>query len=322
MLVTQEVAEVEKKEVRLNKWLMTALVVLAVHVGLVVVTLLVSVIVSAQHEPEIIATVIAPVQEEKESIQKKEVKKQAEQAVAQVSAPPIAELLRANTTAMVTAPKMMTMPDTPIGLGEGNLSVGFSKSGGSMGRGAVFFGAKVQGRLGVVFDVSGSMHEYVPLVVDEINAKFRTAMVVCVNSAVMKETSGDPQAVRYLDANNQNSRKPLLFTDVARKMDEDLAGLPNCYFIHTDDNTLGAGVEWLMNENVNNIFIFSDFQDSYDGKYIEALTANAVQGKAKIHLHVLDELGAFNMGREPYIQGLARKSGGVYAVGELLKRAR
>ncbi|MFT5465213.1 MAG: hypothetical protein ACI8UO_000300 [Verrucomicrobiales bacterium] len=321
MLVTTEAKEIEKKKGRMNKGMVALLAAFAIHLLVGGTALFVPLFSSQKHEPKIIAHVIAPPAEAKKSVEKEEVKKQAQKA-AQVSAPPIAQLLRANANAMVAAPKMMAVPDTPIGLGEGNLSVGFSSNGGSsMGRGAVFFGTKVQGKLGVVFDVSGSMHQYVPLVVEEINSKFRTAMVICVNSSAMKETTGDPQVVPYLDATPQTAAKPGLFTDDARKMDSDLAALPNCYFINKKDNTLGAGIEFLVGENVTNIFVFSDFQDSYDGKWIEGLTSKASGARAKVHLHLLKELASFYKTREPFLQGLSQKTGGVYAVGELLKRA-
>lgn len=321
MLVTTEAKEIEKKKGRMNKTMVALLVAFAIHVLVGSGALLVPMFASLKQEPEIVAHVIAPSPEQKKSVEKEEVKKMAQQA-SQVAAPPPVDMLRANANAVITAPKMMAMPDAPIGLGVGELNVGFSSSGGSsMGRGAVFFGAKVQGKLGVVFDVSGSMHEFVPLVVDEINAKFRTAMVVCVNSSVMKETSGNPEVVPYLDATPATASKPGLFTDDARKMDADLAALPNCYFIKKEDNTLGAGIEFLLKENVGNIFVFSDFQDSYDGEWIQALSTKASGARAKVHLQVLKEFASFYKAREPFLQNLSQRTGGVYAVGELLKRA-
>lgn len=322
MLVTQEAEEVEKQGGQLNKRMIAVLCALAVHVVGGAGALFYSMMSDTRHEPEIFAHVIAPQAEQKKQIEKKEVKKQAEQAVSQAAPPPIAQLLRANTSAMTSAPTLMAIPDSPIGLGEGNLAVGFGgRAGGGMGKGAVFFGTNVQGRLGVVFDVSGSMHEYVPIVVDEINAKFRTALVVCVNSSALSVAMGEPKVVPYLDGDSTNTLKPLLFTDVAKQMDRDLAGLPNCFFIHKDGNTLGHGVEYLISEGITNVFVFSDFHDAYNGAYIEKLTETAAKSKVKVHLQVLDELGIFNMGREPYLQGLAAKTGGVYAVGALLDRA-
>ncbi len=267
-------------------------------------------------KPEIIAQ-IAPVSDTPEKkIQKQTVKKQAQQVAA--AAPPMTKMLRSSSFAMTAVPEFKELDNMPIGLGQGNLGVGFGNSA-KMGKGAMFFGQKVAGNMGVVFDVSGSMHSYVPIVVDEIKRVFRTANVVCVNSSIFEYVNETPNAVKYADADSSNARLPFLGSAEAKKMDQDLRTLPNCWFIDKGADSLGAGVEYLMDKNVKTIFVFSDFQDMLIGAYVEKLAAKARAKGAKVNLHVLDKLSRANY--EPFLRKLSNDSGGEFAEGELLRRA-
>lgn len=267
-------------------------------------------------KPEIVAQ-IAPVSDVKEKkIKKQTVKKQAQQVSA--AAPPMTKMLRSASLAMTAVPEFKELDNMPIGLGQGNLGVGFGNSA-RMGKGAMFFGQKVAGNMGVVFDVSGSMHSYVPIVVDEIKRVFRTAHVVCVNSSIFEYVQGSPTAVRYRDADDSNSRLPFLGSAEAKKMHQDLQTLPNCWFIEKKSDSLGAGVQFLMDKNVKTVFVFSDFQDMLIGAYVEKLTAQARGKGTKVNLHVLDRLNRSSY--EPFLTKLAGQTGGLYAEGELLRRA-
>ncbi len=268
-----------------------------------------------EKKPEIVAQ-IAPVKEMQEKkIQKQTVKKHADQVSA--AAPPMTKMLRSASLATTAVPDFQEV-DMQIGLGQGNLGVGFGSST-RLGKGAMFFGQKVAGNMGVVFDVSGSMHSYVPIVVDEIKRVFRTAHVVCVNSSIFEYVQGSPTAVRYRDADSSNSDLPALFSSEAKKMDQDLKTLPNCWFINRRADTLGAGVQYLMEKNVKTIFVFSDYQDMLIGAYVEKLTADARGKGTKVNIHVLDRLS--NSNYKSFLTKLASTTGGMYAEGELLKRA-
>ena len=318
MLVTQDASPTEREGPATRT--IAIFITVGVHLLLIVFAAIYSLTANKDLNPKIIASVQGPPPEKQQKIEKRTVKKRAEQVA---TAAPMTKMLRTDNLAKVAIPKMADLTDSPIGLGEGNLGVGFGRaSTKNMGSGAMFFGQKVTGNLGVVFDVSGSMHEYVPVVVSEIQRNFRNAMVVCVNSSMMTFAMGDPAAVPYKDADGTNSRIPFLGSDVAKEMDRDLKSLPNCWFMDKNRNTLGHGIEYLMEQNIRTIFVFSDFHDTYHGQYIEQLTAEVKSESVQINLHVLAPLGGFNRGREPFLMELAKGSGGRYAVGELLSRVK
>ena len=112
----------------------------------------------------------------------------------------------------------------------------------------------------------------------------------------------------------------LIFVGVSRNAHFELLSLPNCWFIHRDYNSIGEGIQFLMDEQVTTIFVFSDFQDTINREYVDTLRARAKEDKYRITLHVLEEVRDKN--GEPSLQMLAKESRGLYAVGELLKRAR
>ena len=311
-----------KKQFHWTPRVIAIVVTLALHLFAGIGMLFQVVRTKKEKKPEIVAQIIGPVEEEQKKSEKKSVKKQAQQVSA--SAPPMTKLLRSNSIAMTAVPQMTELTTGPIGLGQGNLSLaGFgSTKSKSLGSGAMFFGSKVSGKLGVVFDVSGSMHPYVPVVCSEIKQKFRDSLVVCVNSSEFSHAQGKPTAVKYKDASESTVNMPYLMSDNAKKMHEDLLRLPNCWFSVHDQDTLGHGVEFLMDRGINTVFVFSDFQDLYHGYYIENLTARAQADGVKVNLQVLQDFPSYNRGRVPFLEALAKKSGGRYAVGELLDRVR
>jgi len=293
------------------------LVTVGIHMALGILATLSTVLPKPDDRPELVARIEAPEAEAARQVEKRTVKKQLDQVVA--AAPPMDRLLRSNQIALTAVPDMTRLTDTPVGLGQGNLGVGFGASQTrNLGRGAMFFGQQVTGNLGVVFDVSPSMHPYVSLVVDEIMKNFRNAMVICVNSANLIDETTPITAVPYDGATNQTASIPYLGSEEARRMHEDLLTLPNCWYISKDVTSLGAAVQHLLTEGISTVFIFSDFADTIVPGYLESLGKRAAQEKSKINLQVLQEPRSY----EPALQELARQTGGRYAKGELLARAK
>jgi hypothetical protein len=292
------------------------LVTVGIHLGLGILAALSTVLPRPEDKPELLARIEAPETDEVRQVEKRTVKKHVDQVVA--AAPPMNRLLRSNQIALTAVPDMTRLTDTPVGLGQGNLGVGFGAAQTrNLGRGAMFFGQQVTGNLGVVFDVSPSMHPYVSLVVDEIMRNFRNAMVICVNSANLIDETTPITAVPYDGATNQTASVPYLGSEEARRMHEDLLTLPNCWYIAKDVTSLGAAVEHLIGEGIATVFVFSDFQDTVVPTYLEELERIASRAGAKVNLQVLQEPRSY----EPALQELARKTGGRYAKGELLARA-
>jgi len=296
-------------------------------VAAIVLHLIIGLVLSVQslqknqrNKPEIIAELLGPTEDDRPKIQKQSIKRQIEEVAA--AAPTMTEVLRTDVAAVTAIPEMNNLMDTPLGLGQGNLGVGFGRSDNRMGSGAMFFGQQVRGRLGVVFDVSASMTEYIPIIVAEIQKNFRDASVICVNSSQMTFALGEGDVVPYKDATSSNVMMPYLADKVAQKMHRDLLSLPNCCFMEKRKTSLSYAIEYLMRDEIPVIFVFSDFHDQYHEEYIRQLTAAVQAENVTVHLQVLAPLRDFQKGREPLLQALAEAGGGKYVVGELLKRRR
>lgn len=272
-------------------------------------------------KPQIIAEVLGPSEDQRPKIEKQSIQRQVQEVAA--AAPRMTEVLRTNAAAVTAIPKMTSLTDSPIGLGEGNLGVGFGRQkNAKLGSGAMFFGQQIRGRLGVVFDVSASMTEYIPIVVREIQKNFREATVICVNSSSLTFALGEAEVIPYRDANDKNVRMPYIKDAVSTKMHKDLLSLPNCWFIEKEKNSLSYAIEYLINDDIPVIFVFSDFHDSYNEQYLKKLTAVVQAKSVAVNLQVLAPLSDFRLSREPFLQELATAGKGRYVVGELLKRSR
>lgn len=119
-----------------------------VHVGLAVMFAFVLVSLDKDAAPQIVAKV-APVNTKTEpKMEKKTVMKQVKQTSA---ASPIAKMIRAHTTAKISAPEVTKVSDGPLGLGEGDFGAGFGNGsgggGGGMGSGIPLFGSRGGGSL-------------------------------------------------------------------------------------------------------------------------------------------------------------------------------
>lgn len=271
----------------------------------------------APARPELVAEAPGPDREQQTKLKKEQLHRQVDQVLAQ--APPMTQVVRSEALAPTAVPEMRELLPGPVGLGEADQGLGFGAGAfTNMGRGAVFFGQKVTGRMGVVFDVSLSMQEFLPLVIDEITRVFRQATVVCCSFAPLVPPDGKPEAVRYRDATPAACMLPSYTTQAARAMHDDLLGLPNCWFLRREFNHLGAGIEFLINEKVNTIFVFSDFQDTIIPEYVDELVDKARPGKVKIHIQVLEKVSH----HEQDLADLCKRTGGKLEEGELLRRAK
>ncbi|MEM0967895.1 MAG: hypothetical protein AAF191_17315 [Verrucomicrobiota bacterium] len=267
-----------------------------------------------RQEPEVTASLLAPETSKPKRVQREVLQQQIQETVSQ--APPMPEVVRAPTAATFAVPDMRDiLPQTPLGLGAGDLGSGFGAGQNRrMGSGAAFFGQKVSGRLGVVFDVSGSMVEYVPIVIKEIEAKFSDAMIVCADYAPIQMLMGEPEASEYSEHVKNNPR--LTLTPDGRVMNEALMQMADCWFLTRDYNSLGGGIEYLLKWGVDSVFVFSDFQDPIDPTYLKSLETKATGEKANITFHVLDKAPRYR--RE--LEQLCNRTGGRFYEGELLKR--
>ncbi len=317
MLVTKE-SELPAKGFR--PWMWALAVTAGLHLIFAGILALRQVPPFVEIKPELSAE-LAPLDEEaRKKILKESIKKRVTQT--RLSAPAMSRVIRSDALASLAVPKMKTLDDSPIGLGEGDLGAGLGQGPQNLGRGAMFFGQRVTGRLGVVFDVSGSMHPYVPIVVDEIQRNFRTAMVVCVNSSIFRQTEGEQSAIRFREIDHSKVSIFSTTSEAGRQMKADLEDLPNCWYMEREYNTLGHAIEHLIDNRATAIFVFTDFNDSFDANYATSLGALASTSRVQLHLHALEPFSFFWGAREESLKALAEETGGRFAAGDLVERAK
>ncbi len=152
--------ETSVKEKKAGKRTSAIVIAIVVHLAVILIATLVTVLAPRENEPQIVAQVVAASEQTEIKLEKSQVVKQAKEASASAAASPIAKMIRANTSAEISAPEVTKFSDGPIGLGEGDFGDGFGDGGGGggMGSGASFFGSKATGnRFLFVLDHSRSM---------------------------------------------------------------------------------------------------------------------------------------------------------------------
>lgn len=168
----------------------------------------------------------------------------------------------------------------------------------------MMFGQPMEGEvLGVILDVSGSMAEFLPAVVREVDKNFKDAPVVYVRNMLITDSNREgevrlivPEEVIPIDPVLQ-TRTPywFLWHDLPRKapqryvdrLIETFKTRPN-QFITTgrgwEGSSVIAAVDFLMEEKIDSLYIFSDYEDFID----ENIAAELGQklGRRKIRTYV------------------------------------
>lgn len=206
------------------------------------------------------------------------------------SAPPM-NFLSATAASPVALPSLdLPAVDTGIsGTGIGNSfgdSMMFGKPGGD---GVMFMGSKTRGDMAVVFDITNSMYAATPVVVKEIKRAYRNTQVVSVFGGGFKreEFSGlvpfseNKKVMNIVDRYAQGKTT----ADVLKT----LHSLKRSDSIDTKEGgdfrqSIGAGIEALLKQKVppGTIFVFSDFADGLDAKYMKEIEQLVKRRKTKI----------------------------------------
>ncbi|MEM6917101.1 MAG: hypothetical protein AAF491_11100, partial [Verrucomicrobiota bacterium] len=173
----------------------------------------------------------------------------------------------------------------------------------------MMFGQEMEGDvLGVILDVSGSMAEYLPMVVREVDKNFKDAPVVYVRNMLMKQERNKdeletirlivPEEVIPFDP-ELKTRTPywFLWHDLPKKapqryvdrLIETYKTRPNQFL--SDGRWQGGqrsrvlkAIDFLMEENIDSLYIFSDFEDFVDEDV--ALTVGQKLGRRKIRTYI------------------------------------
>jgi len=142
----------------------------------------------------------------------------------------------------------------------GRAGAGVGAGTGAPGRiGLPILGLRVQARrLAVYLDSSGSMRPHLPRVEAEIRASFPDADVFRFDGARVIVHDGRVAEGRGYDGPSQPRRPgmtdPAALTPEGRRLLERLA--PRC-----EAGSLGAWIDWMLEERYDALVVFSDFQD-------------------------------------------------------------
>lgn len=149
----------------------------------------------------------------------------------------------------------------------------------------MMFGQPMEGDvLGVVLDVSGSMAEYLPLVVREIDKNFKDAPVVYVRNMLMRREGSDQNVQLVIPEEvvprNPEDKKPteysFLWWDLPRKapqryvdrLIETFRTRPNQFLVTgRRGSAVDSAVNFLIEQDVDSIYMFSDFEDFVDDDF-------------------------------------------------------
>lgn len=238
--------------------------------------------------PQILARTAAPVEEIREIpeiVRERTPVRPASQAAAALSS----RFLRSAAASAVSVP---TFDGPGEGLGLSDLGAHFGAGMDFGSSGTVFFGTQVRGKIAVVFDVTGSMYDSIPVVIQEIEDHFRSAHVVAVHGSLFTD-EGPDKLTPY--ASNQNLLDMVDgfsgFGASSNDLDRALRRLRRCDSLEmTPDagylQSLGRAIELLMKANsAQTIFVFSDFQDGEDKGYLREMAELARRSRVKIVFH-------------------------------------
>jgi len=156
----------------------------------------------------------------------------------------------------------------------------------------MMFGQKMDMKgevLGVILDVSGSMAEWLPDVIREVDKNFKNAPIVYVRNALMQKGSAseilpvvaEEVLPHYPDDPRRQSPYWFLWHDLPRKapqryvdrLIQSFKTRPNCFLVVGGHNRITAAAEFLADQKVDALYVFSDFEDYVDEELTQTLGA-------------------------------------------------
>ncbi len=172
----------------------------------------------------------------------------------------------------------------------------------------MMFGQPMEGEvLGVILDVSGSMAEFLPMVVREVDKNFKDSPVVYVRNMLLRNEKADAEVRLIVPEEvipyNQElkTRTPywFLWHDLPRKapqryvdrLIETYKTRPNQFLVTGQWNSsrVHSALDFLMEEEIDSLYIFSDFEDFVDEDI--ALTLGQKLGRRKIRTYLQPAVG-------------------------------
>ncbi len=277
-------------------------ITLVMHIGVVVLLGLVVMAVPIAEPPKIQA-VTAPSAEETMLEPDKVVKHVPRSPTSASNAMP--DVLAAFNTSDVAVPTMKldsTQPPADFGMYMGP-PMSFGMSGASGGE-AMIFGMKVEGdKLGVILDVSGSMAEYLPLVIREVDRNFDNAPIVYINNALVRpggsESIVQPVVEEDVVPSRDGRATPywFLWGDLPRKAPQRSVDRlinifktrPNTFLAVGGHNRFTAAMDHLMSQKIDALYVFSDFEDFVDEEIAEEYGQKLGRNKVKTYVQPAEQ---------------------------------
>lgn len=271
-----------------------------IHVVAVLALTLVVTKVPPRVPPQIVASSVTPPSEE--VIENVKMNKPTLEPTSAVNSA-IADIISVSATSSFSVSKVdVAVSDVAVETGmefTPSMSLGMPTSAESK----MMFGQPMEGEvLGVILDVSGSMAEFLPAVVREVDKNFKDSPVVYVRNMLINKQNRDgevrlivPEEVVPIDP-IYKTHTPywFLWHDLPRKapqryvdrLIETFKTRPNQFITvgNWDGSSTDAAIDFLMEQKIDSLYVFSDFEDFVD----EDIAAELGQklGRRKIRTYV------------------------------------
>lgn len=297
----EKILELKRDRGRQRDKIQALTMTILAHVGIVFLLGAVVVNLPQPKAPEIVAVASHNVQDE-EIEQKKMPDPQPWKPTAASSA--VTEVITSAATSDVAMPSVNpNAPTNFMSLGHAfTPSMDFALPGEET---KMLFGQKIDGKvLGVIADVSGSMAEYLPKVLREVDKNFPKAPVVFVNHTRLRQLDIEGTDIWPIVAEdvvprreNRNTPYWFLWGDLPRKAEqksvdrliEIFKTRPNSYLAVGGENRIGAGIEFLLAQKVDALYIFSDYEDFTDEEVAREYGKKLLRGKVKTYVQPAEE---------------------------------
>lgn|GEM_PF-559800 len=275
-------------------------VTILVHVAIVLALTLVATKVPRNVPPQIVAS--AQQSQDADNIQNETMTRPTQTSSASSSA--MADIVSVNSMSAFSVSEVavdslsnMGFADTGIDMAP-SMDLGVETSGESK----MMFGQKMEGDvLGVVLDVSGSMAEYLPHVVREVDKNFKDAPIVYARDMVVRKRTRQPDVrliipdeVRPRDEEGNRTPFWFLWHDLPKKAPQryvdrvidTMKTRPNQFIAIRSGGAdyLSSAIDFLVEQKIDSLYIFSDFEDFVDEDL--ALEIGQNLGRRRIRTYV------------------------------------
>jgi hypothetical protein len=267
---------IHRKDMRASK-LQSLFLTGLVHVAVILLLSLIVISVPRDSPPEIVAVAAPSI--EIDTPEKKKVEIPTTKAQPS-SASVMPNIINALNTSSMSIPSVKNAPEVDQAV----LGSSFrpSLNFGPMGNEGqpMIFGEPIEGTtLGVILDVSGSMAEFLPKVIREIDRNFDKASIVFVNNAMLRTSDGSTTEIRPIATDDvvpvvDGLRTPywFLWHDLPRKAEqasvdrliELFKTRQNSYLAVGGNDRVSGAMDYLRSLGIDALYIFSDFQDFVD----------------------------------------------------------